>query len=292
MYEHAMLRLRYALAAMACLAVLSRPATARAWRDEGHAVVCEIALRELTSEARRKVEALVEGDPEYRTFADSCGWPDHPRTRTIEHYVNLRRTDRHITSPACPLASACVLSAIEKDSAIVRDPASTAAERLTALKYLGHWVGDVHQPLHVSYADDRGGNSIATTGSCAGDLHAVWDWCLVLEQLDGSTPLQHADALRRTVTAAERATWTASGPVVWADETYQITIAPPTGYCVQKSGACRYDNDRITLDDQPRKSVTIDQAYVAANGPMVDLQLKKAGVRLGALLNHLLASQD
>jgi hypothetical protein len=50
---------------------------------------------------------------------------------------------------------------------------------LIALKSLGHWVGDIHQPLHVSFLDDRGGNTIRTSGQCPGNLHAVWDNCLV-----------------------------------------------------------------------------------------------------------------
>ena len=53
---------------------------------------------------------------------------------------------------------------------------ATEQETLEALKYLGHWVGDVHQPLHVSFEDDRGGNEIGVSGGvCSHNLHAVWD---------------------------------------------------------------------------------------------------------------------
>jgi S1/P1 Nuclease len=47
--------------------------------------------------------------------------------------------------------------------------------RLIVLKSVGHWVGDIHQPLHVSFVDDRGGNNIRVSGQCAGNLHATWD---------------------------------------------------------------------------------------------------------------------
>ena len=54
-------------------------------------------------------------------------------------------------------------------------------DKLAALKFLGHWVGDLHQPLHVSFEDDRGGNEIAVHGECSGKLHGAWDTCLVLK---------------------------------------------------------------------------------------------------------------
>src|SRR6202042_1022788 len=55
------------------------------------------------------------------------------------------------------------------------------AGKLASLKFLGHWVGDIHQPLHVSFEDDRGGNNIAVTGECGSNLHSAWDTCLVLK---------------------------------------------------------------------------------------------------------------
>jgi len=45
--------------------------------------------------------------------------------------------------------------------------------KLASLKYLGHWVGDIHQPLHVSFADDRGGNFIRESGPCVNSQHTV-----------------------------------------------------------------------------------------------------------------------
>jgi hypothetical protein len=80
-----------------------------------------------------------------------------------------------------------VLTAILADSKVLASKAETDADRLIALKSLGHWVGDIHQPLHVSFGDDRGGNNISVSGQCSGNLHATWDNCLVL-YVSGRTP--------------------------------------------------------------------------------------------------------
>jgi hypothetical protein len=65
------------------------------------------------------------------------------------------------------------------DPKVLSSKATADADRLIALKSLGQWVGDIYQPLHASFEDDRGGNNIKVNGQCAGNLHAGWDNCLV-----------------------------------------------------------------------------------------------------------------
>ena len=62
---------------------------------------------------------------------------------------------------------------------------ATEQQRPEALKYVGHWVGDIHQPLHVSFEDDRGGNEVGVSGLCSWNLHAVWDSCIIEQGLPG-----------------------------------------------------------------------------------------------------------
>ena len=126
------------------------------------------------------------GISEFDTFADACTWPDYPRRRASEHYVNLPRNADRLDEDPCPLANDCVVSAIETDLAVLSSSSATEQERLEALKYLGHWGGDIHQPLHVSFQDDRGGNAIGVSGGlCSWDLHAVWDRCIIEQGLPG-----------------------------------------------------------------------------------------------------------
>ena len=159
-------------------AAMSSPAFA--WGDVGRRVICQIAYEELKPEIKAHVDALVAIDPKFRTFADGCTWPDvFPRQRPAEHFVDLPRAAKGIdvTKP-CPVADRCVISAILND---MRDLAFSldVSDQLRLLKSLGHWVGDVHQPLHVSFDDDRGGNLVAITGACWRNLHVAWDSCLV-----------------------------------------------------------------------------------------------------------------
>ena len=108
---------------------------------------------------------------------------------------------------------------------MLSSPTSDDAARLKALKFLGHWVGDVHQPLHVSFEDDRGGNLIEVEGLCGSgqhaNLHGAWDTCL-LEQTLGRDVSAIASRLIAEVTPERKAEWTASGPAAWAEESFQV----------------------------------------------------------------------
>lgn len=172
------MRILPVLAVAGAFGVLWSP-QALAWGDLGHEVVCQIAFQELTPQARSAVRALIANDPEFKTFAKSCTWPDDPpRQRPPEHYVNLDRAAAAFGDHACPEADRCVVSAIlndTRDLVLIDDE----SEQLRLLKSLGHWVGDVHQPMHVSFEDDRGANSVNVGEPCGGNLHAVWDSCVI-----------------------------------------------------------------------------------------------------------------
>lgn len=261
--------------------------TALAWGDLAHEVICEIASEELSEGARAQVQALIARDEEFEGFARSCIWPDHPRRRASEHFVNLPRDAAAITADPCPLADTCLVTAIPSEVAVLRSGAAEA-KKLEALKFLGHWVGDLHQPLHVSFADDRGGNSIDESGPCRGSLHGVWDTCIVARKL-GTDPGAIARALRAEITDADRTAWRGSGPVDWANESFRIATSAEVGYCVPKDEACWYDGDNEQLDDgEDQKTVVVDDAYLDEHLPTVRDRIKRAGVRLAALLEGTL----
>ena len=154
--------MRYIL--LSVLALISQCGNAHAWGDEGHKIVCEIAFRLTQPDTRAAVRKLIRSDTEFDTFSESRVFPDHPRKRASEHFINLARNSQGLTSDDCPQAEKCVLSAILNDSKILASKTAKKADRLLALKFLGHWVGDIHQPLHVSFEDDRGGDNITVSG--------------------------------------------------------------------------------------------------------------------------------
>jgi len=166
---------------------------------------------------------------------------------------------------------------------------ATDQDRTESLKYLGHWVGDIHQPLHVSFEDDRGGNEVGISGSlCSWDLHAVWDRCIIEQGLPGDA-YTLARQLLGEATDDDRATWQGSSPIDWANESFVISVSPEVEYCVGSEKGCWYSAGNERLDPgEPERIVVVDQRYIETNGPTVGDRLVKAGVRLGGLLNRAL----
>jgi nuclease S1 len=137
---------------------------------------------------------------------------------------------------------------------VLSSPTASNRDRLDALKFLGHGVGDVHQPLHVSFEDDRGGNGVEVTGGvCGGNVHSVWDSCIIGQVL-GTDIAAIAGQLRAGITDQQRSEWLASSPTDWAIESFAIATSPGVGYCARTDRGCWYDRDRERLEPvTPRK---------------------------------------
>jgi len=189
-----------------CVAVLAvlAPLQAFGWGANGHRVVGEIAARHLSPWAAREIAVLLDG----QSLAEVANWPDDiksdPRWGHAEtwHYISID-DDRTIeTAPRDPQGD--VLEALHRFEAVLRSPAATRQQRAEALKFLVHFAGDVHQPLHVGRVADRGGNQILVTWmGQQRNLHQVWDEGLIeslhlsfselADFLDDPTPAQVAD---------------------------------------------------------------------------------------------------
>lgn len=212
---------------LAALAFISLGGEARAWGDLGHKVICEIAFRLVLPDTRAAIDRLMQLDSEFKAFSGSCIYPDHPRIRAAEHFLNLSRDSKGLTSDGCPQADACVLTAILHDVRVLASRAETDASRLIALKSVGHWVA-IHQPLHVSFLDDRGGNTIRTSGQCPGNLHAVWDTCLV-QYAVGPDASEAATDLLAVITPEMKVEWSASMPRDWPTNPLRSLRPPARG---------------------------------------------------------------
>src|SRR4051794_6342658 len=93
--------------------LIAMTGSAGAWGETGHKIVCELAMRLALPNTRAEIRRLIKADDDFDFFRDSCTWPDHPRQRDEEHYVNLPRDSTGLTTGRCPAAVKCVLSAIE-----------------------------------------------------------------------------------------------------------------------------------------------------------------------------------
>lgn len=286
--------MRWIMAAVFACWFFFAPAPAQAWGQGGHYTVCEIGYLNLTPAARAEVDRLVALDGRFASFTETCTFPDNPVSRASEHYSNYLRTQRRI-GPGCPGGRPCVISALESDLAILRSGSDD--EKKTAILYIGHWFGDLHQPLHISFADDRGGNSVKAPGLCSGSyeasIHSVWDTCVVERRIfsPGTDRLARARAaaavLNGDIGDGQRRNWVRSQPWQWAGESYKVTIARRTGYCVRKGGACWYSEDKQQFaNGDPQRALTVDDAYLDRARPIVEARLRRAGIRLAGALNR------
>jgi hypothetical protein len=202
------------------LGLLAQALPADAWGDLGHKIICEIAYQELNAKARAEVDRLIGLDT-FQSFPESCVWPDHPRKRAEEHFINVDRAFTHFTATTCPTAPKCLFTAIAADTEVLKTSTDDQA-KLASLKYLGHWVGDIHQPLHVSFADDRGGNYIRESGPCQNSLHTVWDTCIIEKKL-GTDYQQVARDLLDGLSSSDKTAWIAAPVEGWASESLRVT---------------------------------------------------------------------
>jgi hypothetical protein len=268
-----------------------------AWGDLGHQVTALIAYRHLTVAARTRLDALLAADSDSLTapdFASRASWADRYRTTHREtsawHFVDVE-IDHPDLNAACfgfpalqggQAASAgpaqdCIVNKIAEFGAELKDPATSPTERLLALKFLIHFVGDVHQPLHAADHEDRGGNCIGLVPSPDGqdtNLHAYWDVGAVAAL--GNSASAIAAALDARITPAELRAWRQGGPEAWAMESFEL--GRKDVYSLASRPGC---NDH--------GAVALTPAYEATAARDAALQLEKAGVRMATLLNRALA---
>ncbi|HEY6137576.1 MAG TPA: S1/P1 nuclease [Thermoanaerobaculia bacterium] len=290
-----------------------------AWGQEGHRIVCQIALGLLTPAEQQKVTALAKGYVQppgtklkINDFPDACIFPDEARGQVgdaeknhiqnspwmkfkpfdNQHFLNVDRTTKTISESDCH--DDCVLTGIASQAK--RLNSTNAQERAEGLIFLGHFVGDIHQPLHISYKDDKGGNDIkpviggfypvprkrfGETNQPQLNLHSVWDGSILRKQLCDQDPLDFADALRQKITPAQKTEWLAKSktPLDWAQESYDVTRSAAAEYCHQKAASCDPFGPGRTLGPNYQTNVigTVEQ------------RLQQAGVRLAALIHDGLA---
>jgi hypothetical protein len=251
--------------------VLSGPAFA--WGDAGHRMVCHVAWDSLQDKQRGEVKDLLGVDGE-AGFADACAWAnhhlgEHPETKDW-HVVYVPKDARSVEeSRDCPEKTSCLIREIERNRAILKSGAPREA-RATALKFLAHFVGDIHEPLRVGFAEDRGGEGIpATFLGKATTMRAMWD-----EEILATDP-QALESLRATYqayTPLDRlyVEWIETPPAEWATESLWIMRTPATGYVGNPGG------------------LVFDEVYLKQNMPVALDRVAKAGMRLGHVLNEAL----
>ena len=275
----------------------SLSAPALAWGFEGHEVVALIARAQLTPAVRAKVDAILATDADTLTQPDMTSratwadaWRSHGHRETAQwHFVDIELDGPDLKAacfgypaPDQPASAGpaddCVVDKVREFSTELATQGTAPAERLLALKYLLHFVGDLHQPLHASDNHDRGGNCVLVSlgGQRTVNLHSYWDTAVV--EAIGTDPATVAQQLGARITPVQRAAWSVGDPAAWAQEAFGV--ARDVAYTFHSPAGCDRDAAPIALPD----------GYEARAKAAAATQLERAGVRLAVVLNRALAN--
>lgn len=173
------------------------PTPLYAWGAKGHSIVAEVAERGLSPNVAQQVRELVFAAP----LRDSASLPDDWRAQETRgerqgntgalHYSNIPNDQLTFDRTRDCKENQCVVAAIEKYIAILKDRTKTRDERREALIFVVHFIGDIHQPLHAAggqvrnvetgaWEPDLGGNRVKVRYmGIETNLHSMWDSMLI-----------------------------------------------------------------------------------------------------------------
>jgi hypothetical protein len=259
-------------------------ARVHAWGGQGHRLVALIATERLTPVATRNVVWLL--GPE--TLADVSSWADRYLEGNNQtffwHFLNIPpEATSYDRDRDCPLQPGvtrgsrndtwrdCAVDRIIYNKERVADTTLDRADRAIALKFLVHFVGDLHQPFHA-LGVGHGGNDVPVSifgeevcASAPCNMHTVWDSALIAHRnLDDG---KFMAVLRDQIERNRWATRPVGTPADWAMQSHDLANAALL---------------------PPRANA--DEAYYRAQIPIVEQRLALGGLRLAAVLNEILTA--
>ncbi len=253
--------------------VLCLPVSSHAWGPEIHQVVGQLAQEQLTPAARESLHQIMSSS-DSDVIAAACNWPDDFRATPEgnwsrpQHYINVPRSEAGFEPARDCKDDLCVAGAIGRYAAELGNANADPETRWQAWARVCHFVGDIHQPLHVGYVYDRGGNDteVIYQGEEMG-LHYFWDHAL-LEENYPEWQLLTPDLIAR-MDAPLPANWQAKEADVWARESHRLVRQ--TGY-------------------PPQAEITPE--FAAASWLLALDRIELAGRRLARILNTVLTETD
>ncbi len=280
-----MKRLLLAIAALAALITTTSPAAA--YWEYGHETVAAIAWKNISPHTRSEIRQLLAHSAVLdtptcptRTIEEASVWADCVKTLGPRfayaynwHFQNVDICKPFAIEPVCPDGN-CVSAQIERQFAKLKNRRTPMQERVMALAFLVHFVGDLHQPLHAGDRGDLGGNRARTTyGSYSTErlnLHAVWDGLLAERAI--STP----PSLVRIYSPRERRIDQAGTVTDWSRENWQV--ARDVAYATAYGEPC---------GPVPQRAQLSEAAIEAMIAP-ARAQIRRGGLRLARLLDAAL----
>jgi hypothetical protein len=239
---------------------------ALAWGPVGHRIVGTIAEMNLDPQVLK----IIRKEFNINHLANVANWADEIKGSydkpDVLHYTNIAVGHRTYNQKRdCP-RKRCVTEKIKEYESILIDPRSSPKSRKEAFKFLVHFVGDVHQPMHLGYEKDRGGSHIFVFfGEKPTNLHRVWDHDLIF--LEGKSQLQFARQLNRAITPENKKLWAGGTPDDWSNESRALVL--DYGYRLQFS-----------------RGRELSLSYISGGRTIVEERLQRAGIRLAEMLNR------
>jgi hypothetical protein len=316
------MKIRAGLLAAACMLAIVAAPSAQAWGCKGHQTVAFLAEKHLTPEAKQMVQNLLSGnpvDPKVKRYcgsatsdlmADGSTWPDDVRGERNNgpwHYIDIPRGRHKGSLDEYCGAEGCVTRAIEEQRAILKDKSADPLKRAEAIRYIIHFVGDMHQPLHAANNADNGGNCVAVKylhheplgdpqhperESYSPNLHGIWDTEIVERDMEISNVHRYADELDEKF-RAQTGDLESAGIHVdnWAWESHERAETVVYGGFTEKIGiepdvklkSCAENNH--VGKRMFEKHLAVDDAYQAKASKAVEDGLWEAGIRLAMILN-------
>ena len=251
--------------------LLAFPLPAYAWGPEGHEVIAHIAADNLSPAAHLRLSQFLGGDAPALMVLDS-NWADEiraDRPATADwHFVNIEIGSKGYDPGRDCGHDNCVVAQINRDVALMRDPKVPHPAKLEALRFLIHFVGDLHQPLHAADRHDKGGNGLMVfLNGKRTNLHRVWDEDLV--RALGPDPAVIAGDIEAGLGPEDKAKIAGGAPAAWANESFAVA------------------SKEIYARIPSRGPVRLPRDYAQREKGAVRLQLARAGIRLAAILNTI-----
>lgn len=269
------------------------------WSKEGHIITCRIAQKLLDPEAAHAVQNLL---PDYVNgdLSSLCTWPDQ-----IRHWYKYRWTSslHFIDTPdkACTykysrdchdphgLKNMCVDGAIQNFTSQLlhyKEGTSDRRHNMTeALLFLSHFMGDIHQPMHVGFTSDEGGNTIELRWfRHKSNLHHVWDREIILTAL--------ADYYEKDMDLLQQDLERNFTDGIWSDDVSSWRdcddlLSCPNKYALESINiACKWGYKGV------KSGETLSDDYFESRLPIVMKRITQGGVRLATVLNRVLGERQ
>ena len=236
------------------------------WGQKGHDTVAYIAEQHLTPATEAVIDSLLDGYSlvYWANWLDNASHTEDYEYTITWHYKNIDKGKTFENAPK--IKEGNIVDALYDQIEILNDTAAGKDDKVLALKMVVHFLGDIHQPLHMGRATDRGGNYHNVRFFKNGtNLHSVWDSKL-LESAHAWSHTEWQREIDRLKPEGMNEIIMGGSPDIWGKESYEI--------CSE-------------IYETTPETTNLEYDYIAKWTPTIEMQLLKGGLRLADVLNSV-----